>query len=146
MNTEPTETRNNCLELYRHTNNPKARARAKRPRECLLARGRKEISSLSLLCSRHSDTRALHEIDSRDAGASRLSARFDLQLRQRKRRAAEELHPFHGDACKTGVQSTRNPALHCRWTLPCYSTRHRRLTRSRERLLRSFNYETQPWF
>jgi hypothetical protein len=90
-------------------------------------RSKNTISSLSLLQPGESGSRALPEIDSEGVGASRLSARLDLQLRQGKTGTPKNLHSLYGEDSAAHLQPGGNPALYYWWTLPRHTQRNRRL-------------------
>lgn len=142
MNSERAETRNDASELHRHDGNHNVPARAERSCKTF-ARGQKQISSLSLFRPRESRSRALPEIDSEGVSSSRLSARPDLQLRQRNTGMPENLRSLYGEDSAAHLQRGGNPALHHWWTLPRYTERNRRLSSYSSKCFftRIFNYE-----
>lgn len=109
----------------------------------VFARSESTISSLSLLRPGESCSDALPEINSEGIGSSRLSARLDLQLRQRNTAMPENLHPLYGEAPAAHLQPGGNPALHHWGTLPRYTERNRRLRSYSSKcfVTRIFNYE-----
>jgi hypothetical protein len=97
-------------------------------------RSNNTLSSFSLFRRRESCSRALPEIDSEGFGASRLSARINLQLRQGDKGMPENLHTFYGEATTAHLQPEGNPALYHWRTLPRYTERNRRLKDMRQSL------------
>ena len=93
----------------------------------VFARSKNAVSSLPLLRAGESCSRALPEIHPEGVGSARLSARLDLQLRQRNTGMPENLHSLYGEDSAAHQQPGGNPALHHWWTLPRYTERNRRL-------------------
>jgi len=93
----------------------------------VFARSKNPVSSLPLLRAGESCSRTLPEIHPEGVGSARLSARLDLQLRQRNTGMPENLHSLYGEESAAHLQPGGNPALHHWWTLPGYTERNRRL-------------------
>jgi hypothetical protein len=93
----------------------------------VFARSKNAVSSLPLLRAGESCSRTLPKIHPEGVGSARLSARLDLQLRQRNPGMQENLHPLYGEDSAAHLQPGGNPALHYWWTLPGYTERNRRL-------------------
>ena len=94
----------------------------------VFAQSKSAVSSLSLLRAGASCSRTLPEIHPEGVGSARLSARLDLQLRQRNTGMPENLHSLYGEDSAAHLQPGGNPALHHWWTLPRYTERNRRLS------------------
>jgi hypothetical protein len=109
----------------------------------VFARSKNAVSSLPLLRAGESCSRTLPEINSEGVGASRLSARLNLQLGQGNTGMPENLHPLYGEASTAHLQPGGNPALHRWWTLQRYTERNRRLSNysSEYSCYRDFKYE-----
>jgi hypothetical protein len=93
----------------------------------VFARSEKPLPSLSLLRPSEGGSRALPETHSEGVGSARLSARLDLQLRQRNTGMPQNLRSLYGENSAAHLQPGGNPALHHWWTLPRYTERNRRL-------------------
>jgi len=109
----------------------------------VFARSKKAVSSLPLLRAGESCSRTLPAIHSEGVGSSRLSARLDLQLRQRNTGMQENLHSLYGEESAAHLQPGGKPTLHHWWTLPRYTERNRRLSNYSAKIFftRIFNYE-----
>src|SRR4030095_11620231 len=90
-------------------------------------RSKNTISSLSLLQAGESGSHALPEIESEGVGASRLSARLDLQLRQGKTGTPKNLHSLYGEDSAAHLQPRGKSALYHCGTLPQYTEGNRRV-------------------
>ena len=93
----------------------------------VFARSKNAVSSLPLLRAGENCSRTLPKIHPEGVGSPRLSARLDLQLRQRNTGMPENLHSLYGEESAAHLQPGGNPALHHWWTLPRYTERNRRL-------------------
>ena len=109
----------------------------------VFARSKNPVSSLPLLRAGESCSRTLPEIHPEGVGSARLSARLDLQLRQRNTGMPENLHSLYGEESAAHLQPGGNPALHHWWTLPRYPERNRRLRSYSSKCFFTgiFNYE-----
>src|SRR5262245_31391339 len=125
MNVEHTNDRSPSGEL--HQPNDLFDAALPRTFSRVFERSEKPISCFSPLRSSESSSRSVPQINSEGAGASRPSARPNLQLRQRNTRVPENLHPLYGKASAAHLQLGGYPALHRWWTLSGYAERNRRL-------------------
>src|SRR5688572_21072240 len=88
-------------------------------------RGPNPLSYLPSISGSGGDPTSLPPNDPKSAGRIGLSAGFDLQLRQGKPWVSQDIHPFHGETSKAGLQPEWNPTLHSRGTISGNTKRNR---------------------